>query len=155
MKTNMRCQLLLFGGACLLFGACDEWGPRISPTLCVDAYEAAGSSGEPTCDVDASGSDEADLTDCPTAVVDGSGFRVIHELPAGVQPIGKLKVHIETSCEGADRDLEVEHVDGIAVLTGVVPLGGACGFLVTATMANSDLHCEVLPPEPCAEVTCE
>lgn len=112
---------------------------------CDPASEPAQGAAEPDTGPETSGKAICRLHDHG----DGDAFVLLHELPEGVEPIGKLKVHIETPCKGEDRDIEVSHAGRTALLTGVVPPGGACAFVVTATMANSELRCESLAATPC------
>ena len=155
MKQSLKITWC-FPLAMALLGLSAGCSARLEPTLCLlvgsDTGAAGGGVGAPTCDVDPAALDDAGLTDCPASVSDGAGFTLRHELPPGVAPIGTLQIHIDTPCEGADQDIEASHVDRVAIVNGVVPAGGQCGFSLSAVMANSDLRCDVMPQQPCEDV---
>ena len=150
--------------------------PRQSATLCLFAVPEEGAD-EPdsfTCDVDptsevttpttpkevAEGDASATLVQCPDGpIAEKTAYFLRHDLPPGLSSIGKLKIHMETPCESAERDLEATHVDGRVLLSFTPPRGASCAFLLTTTMAQSELSCDVVrpavepnTPDPCADL---
>lgn len=144
MKRNMPIGLTVL--ALAILSSCD---PREEPGLCVVSPVPATGGGALDAsklgcgDIDLTKEEDAERTRCVLDITeDGQSFVLLHELPVGVSPIGALKVHVETPCKGEDQDIEVTHVDGTAILNGVVPPGGSCALSISATMANSELRCD-------------
>ncbi len=151
MKRQLSFTLTVL--ALLTASACDDG--RQKPILCVVSPIPAAEAGKGALTLESAGCGalaadadiDADRTHCDLDIsADGQGFVLLHKLPDGVTPIGKLAVHIDTPCADADQDVEVSYVNGLAVLTGVVPPGGQCALSISAVMANSELRCDFSAP---------
>lgn len=138
--------LRLWALALTLFTGCD--GALQQPTFCVFSSRELGAGSADAFDCGLNNEAE-ELSRCPvqtaagTAPVleDGGGYFLRHDLPEGIQPIGALKIHIQTPC--ASEDVEATHVNGRVLLPRTAPKGAACAFSLTAVMANSELSCSV------------
>jgi hypothetical protein len=138
-----------------LLGCIEE---RQTATLCVFTASESGASDPESfdCRVDSTSEDrepstaeDRTLVRCPAAPIDeGSAYFLRHDLPPDLVPVGTLKIHMETPCETADRDLEETHSDGRVLLPFTPPRGSSCALLVEAVMAQSELSCEVVRPPP-------
>jgi hypothetical protein len=118
-----------------------------SPTLCVlSSTELDGATPESAqCPVAAGTEDGPQPL---PGIPDGAVYFIRHELPDGVEPIGKLAIHIETPC--GDEDLEAEHARGVVLISRVASLGTECSLSIQAKMANSELLLERGSAAACA-----
>lgn len=168
MNRVIVCSSLLLLLSCAL--GCE---PRESATLCLfsSAEEGAADPGGFECQVDPTSdetaptspptsAEERTLVSCPAGGVDEKvAYFLRHDLPEGLVTIGALKIHMETPCPDAGRDLEATHVDSRVLFSFMPPRGASCAFVLTATMAQSELACEVVRPpvapgkvDPCADL---
>lgn len=134
----------LVAGSFLLLGS--GCGPTQSPTLCIftsddfkdkNADETPETFSCPTPVDVAKWGTEPEQCD-GTITADGVIY-VRHTLPEGVIPSSPLNLRVETPCESTTY--EVSYANGIALWSGEPPDGAACSFMVTATLANSELRC--------------
>ncbi len=142
-------------GLMVLLAGC----PRTqAPTLCVFSASELAAAGGTAADFECVGldseSESADhLASGPPSLGEGEAYYVKWTLPDEVAPFGSLRVHVETPC--LEEDVEANPVDGVVLLPRVAPRGASCAFVLTASMANSELAVQVpaADAKACEDIT--
>lgn len=91
-----------------------------------------------------------------TNLQEGRPIYIGHLLPENVEPIGELKISVETPCgqkktiigtHSNSGDLTKDKIENrkLALESLTVPKGGQCGLTITASILNSNVSCVYSP----------